>query len=133
MIKFITIFKVFTIINVFLDSENVHWPTVYISDFSANSKREKITTLQQSVESVFPADFFLFKKEMSSGDYLDNFEDEEEFSDDDDDVRESKNFYNEGLGLGHVRRLEQENEVSRANSTDRELKLIGKYFSKIKL
>ena len=83
--------------------------------------------------SVFPADFFLFKKEMSSGDYLDNFEDEEEFSDDDDDVRESKNFYNEGLGLGHVRRLEQENEVSRANSTDRELKLIGKYFSKIKL
>ena len=68
---------------------------------------------------------------MSSGDYLDNFEDEEEFSDDDDDVRESKNFYNEGLGLGHVRRLEQENEVSRANSTDRELKLIGKYFFKI--
>ena len=70
---------------------------------------------------------------MSSGDYLDNFEDEEEFSDDDDDVRESKNFYNEGLGLGHVRRLEQENEVSRANSTDRELKLIGKYFLKINL
>ena len=131
MIKFITIFKVFTIINVFLDSENVHWPTVYISDFSANSKREKITSLQQSVSSR--QIFFLFKKEMSSGDYLDNFEDEEEFSDDDDDVRESKNFYNEGLGLGHVRRLEQENEVSRANSTDRELKLIGKYFLKIKL
>ena len=86
-----------------------------------------------AVSQVFPADFFLFKKEMSSGDYLDNFEDEEEFSDDDDDVRESKNFYNEGLGLGHVRRLEQENEVSRANSTDRELKLIGKYFLKIKL
>ena len=68
---------------------------------------------------------------MSSGDFLDNnFEDEEEFSDDDDDVREPKNFYNEGLGLGHVRRLEQENEVSRANITDRELKLIGKYHYK---
>ena len=78
----------------------------------------------------FPADFFSVpRKKMSSGDFLDNnFEDEEEFSDDDDDVREPKNFYNEGLGLGHVRRLEQENEVSRANITDRELKLIGKYY-----
>lgn len=47
---------------------------------------------------------------------------DEEFSDDDNDA---PNAFNYGLGLGHVRRLEQENELSRANLANIELKLIG--------
>ena len=57
---------------------------------------------------------------------FDNYDDEEEeFSDDEDYSRETRNLYNEGLGFAHVRRLEQENELSRANTSERKLKLIG--------
>ena len=47
---------------------------------------------------------------------------EDSFSDDED---RGHCPYDEGLGLAHVRRLEQENELSRANIATIELKLIG--------
>ena len=85
-------------------------------------------------ELIFPANFVsilqksTFFRNMSLDDQhdFDNYDDEEEeFSDDEDYSRETRNLYNEGLGFAHVRRLEQENELSRANTSERKLKLIG--------
>ena len=44
---------------------------------------------------------------------------------DENEAPEPRNLYNEGLGFAHIRRLEQENEMSRANTSERQLKLIG--------
>ena len=68
---------------------------------------------------------------MSSSELSEDFEDTEasaeEFTDEEEDSRNTRNLYNEGLGFAHVRRLEQENELSRANLAEKELKLIGNY------
>ena len=68
---------------------------------------------------------------MSSSELSEDFEDTEasaeEFTDEEEDARGSRNLYSEGLGFAHVRRLEQENELSRANLAEKELKLIGNY------
>lgn len=60
-------------------------------------------------------------KEVKNEDSSESFE--ESYSEDEDAGTSSTHH-----GLAHVRRLEQENEMSRANSSkSRELKLIGKY------
>ena len=57
--------------------------------------------------------------DYSAESFEDSFSDEE---------GRSSLSYNEGLGLAHVRRLEQENELSRANIANIELKLMGIFF-----